>query len=571
MIARAKRTTPALTPAACYIRMSSDKQDRSPAQQRAEIAKLASREGCFIGPGLEYIDEGITGDSGPDQRPGFRAMLDAAAAGRFKVLLAWHQNRIGRFDSLDAGRWLSPLRESGVRLVTCAQGYIDLSTFAGRLAFTVQQEANQQFLIEHSAKTLRGKLTTARAGGRNGGVVAYGMDRGLFDAAGTLVRRLAPGEAVRLAGHIVRALPSTDEARVSAVRFLFGRYASAAVSFRALAGELATRGFPPPPSGEWNGAVVAGILRNPLYCGVARFGACATAKYHCVRGGEIVAANGSKGKRRAKPQEEWILTPAAHQGIIPAALFKRVQARLPSGPKTERRPKAVYPLSGLVYCGHCGRTMTGQSEEGRVRYVCTSYLRQGRQNATGCGKHVIDAARIQAWLIGALRDYYLGPGRAELVAEIRRQLKSVAKGSKVDAKRLEKRAAELEREVARLVKAIRTTDAGELVEALDTARRERQGVQEALRHAARGRDGQSIEQEAESVADELGGLEEGLAGTDPALIREVFRRLVDRIECQWEPVPNGGQGNRQSYRLTGGVVYLRDPLLVITCARYAEA
>ena len=327
MIARAKRTTPALTPAACYIRMSSDKQDRSPAQQRAEIAKLASREGCFIAPGLEFIDEGITGDSGPDQRPGFKAMLAAAAAGRFKVLLAYDQDRVGRFDSLDAGKWLAPIRDSGVRIVTVVQGHIDLESSGGRIIYTVNQEAKKAFLIEHAAKTLRGKLATAARGGRNGGVLAYGMDRGLFDAAGALVRRLAPGESVRLAGHIVRALPSTDEARVSAVRFLFGRYASAAVSFRALAGELATRGFPPPPSGEWNGAVVAGILRNPLYCGTARFGACSVAKYHCVRGGEIVAVNGNKGKRRTKPQEEWIPTPGAFQGIIPVAQFKRVQAQ----------------------------------------------------------------------------------------------------------------------------------------------------------------------------------------------------------------------------------------------------
>ncbi len=136
---------------------------------------------------------------------------------------------------------------------------------------------------------------------------------------------------------------------------------------------------------------------------------------------------------------------------------------------------------------------------------------------------------------------------------------------------MEKRAAELEREVGRLVKAIRTTDAPELVDALDAARRERQAVQEALRHAARGQDGKSIDQEAEATADELQRLDEGLAGSDPALIREVFRRLVERIECEWEPVPNGSTGKNQSYRLTGGVVYLRDPLLVITCARYALA
>jgi hypothetical protein len=82
---------------------------------------------------------------------------------------------------------------------------------------------------------------------------------------------------------------------------------------------------------------------------------------------------------------------------------------------------------------------------------------------------------------------------------------------------------------------------------------------------------QSINQEAESVADKLWGLEEGLSSTDPALVREVFRRLVEKIECRWEPVPNGGDGKCQTYRLTGGVVYLRDPLVAVTCACHAKA
>jgi hypothetical protein len=244
-----------------------------------------------------------------------------------------------------------------------------------------------------------------------------------------------------------------------------------------------------------------------------------------------------------------------------------VQAKLPTGPKTEQKPKAIYPLSGLVHCDHCGKTMTGNS----AKYVCTTYLRHGRQNNTGCGKHKIDAPRIQAWLVDALRRHYLGPGRTGLVEGIKRELKAEAKTCRGDQKRLEKRATELDREISRLVRAIRTTDAPELVMELNQARAERQSVQDALQHAGRFHDGQTIDQEAESVADKLWGLEEGLSSSDPALVREVFRRLVERIECRWKPVPNGGEGKCQHYRLTGGVVYLRDPLVAVTCACHAKA
>ena len=77
VMAGSKSTKRALLRAASYVRMSSGKQERSPAQQRGEITKLADREGCRIV--ARFSDRGITGDSGPQKRPGFRAMLAAGA------------------------------------------------------------------------------------------------------------------------------------------------------------------------------------------------------------------------------------------------------------------------------------------------------------------------------------------------------------------------------------------------------------------------------------------------------------------------------------------------------------
>ena len=89
-----------LIPAAAYIRMSGRQQDKSPAEQRSEITKLATREGSHI---VEWFtDEAITGDSSTDARAGLAALLSAAKAGKFKLVLAWHTNRISREDPMDA-------------------------------------------------------------------------------------------------------------------------------------------------------------------------------------------------------------------------------------------------------------------------------------------------------------------------------------------------------------------------------------------------------------------------------------------------------------------------------------
>src|SRR5688572_14649301 len=107
-------------PAVAYYRMSSDKQDKSIAEQRAELAPWAIAHGYVIL--REYIDEGINGDWETPKRKAFLRMLDDADAGDFAAILCWDQDRFGRFDSVDAGRWIQPLRENGICLATIAQG-----------------------------------------------------------------------------------------------------------------------------------------------------------------------------------------------------------------------------------------------------------------------------------------------------------------------------------------------------------------------------------------------------------------------------------------------------------------
>ena len=73
-MATAHCSTKSQVPAAAYIRMSGRQQDKSPAEQRAEITKLATREGFSI---VEWFtDEAITGDSSTDARPGLGCPAD---------------------------------------------------------------------------------------------------------------------------------------------------------------------------------------------------------------------------------------------------------------------------------------------------------------------------------------------------------------------------------------------------------------------------------------------------------------------------------------------------------------
>ena len=562
MIAKTRPKTAGLIPAASYVRMSSDKQDRSPDRQRGILDKLAKREGCRIG--AEFIDEGIHGDSGPEHRPGFGAMLEAAEQGEFQVLLLENGDRLGRFDSIDGGEHLSRLRRAGIKIITAADGVIDLDSFAGRVVHTIRQEGYHEYVVKLSERVVGSKQQNAQAGNWNGGPIPYAFQRAEVDSEGNVVRRLdarQPKSTTR--GHRVRLVAVEDPARRAAVRYAFERFASADLSVRALAAELHDKGFPAPQSSGWNHATLGQILRNPIYCGGSRWNRSSGGKYHSITGGEITVTNGRGGPRRQNDQTDQIVQAGTHQGIVSAKLFARVQKRLAAGGQKRYARRAEYPLSGMIFCRHCGLSMHGTTE-GKTgsyryrRYICQTYRGDKHRNASGCGHYMVPAERVAKWLVNALQAEFGadGPGRAELVTEIKRQLRAGAKGSKQDTKRLTARLADLDLQVARLVKAIRTTDVPELAEELAIVRRDREAVQEALLHAGRYQAPQDVDREADATADELGRLVGSLDDGDPATVRQVFGLLVSKITCSWEQTTC--RSGRQRCKLVEGEVELRN-------------
>jgi site-specific DNA recombinase len=540
-----KKPNPAQILAAAYVRMSGRQQDKSPAEQRAEIVKLAARENCRI---VEWFsDEAITGDSTADERPGLAALLAGAKAGKFTVVLAWHTNRISREEPMDAIVFYNQLRKAKVALHTCCEGAIDLEDFAKQLLLFVNQKASNDYLTELAAKSLRGRIATAKMGDWAAGPAPYGMDRGEFDRHGRLIRRLAPGDK-RSIGNRLRLLPCADPQKLEAIRYAFHRADTAHVSDRQLARELQARGYPSPGLNGWTRMHVQRLLTNCAYAGVNRWGRRASGKYYQAHGDEVIPSNAPKAKCKwtCRADEETITVNGALEAIIPLDLFERVcRKALPIGRTERRTANNAYPLSGLLVCAHCGRNMvastaTVRNAKGGIlyqyqRYVCGSFVRYGRDglNNKTCGHHSINAARALEWLVYKLQAIYFDTGHNALVETIRAKLKARKQPTSGDVERLQKRIQELDRQVNRLVAAIRVTDATELTEELATVREEREAARNALASAKKPAAGKGLETEPERIAGRLKKLLPQLGRFDPAILREVLRRLVAKIECRW--------------------------------------
>jgi DNA invertase Pin-like site-specific DNA recombinase len=204
-----------LVPAVAYYRMSSDRQEASIAEQREAVERYAAEHGYRIV--REYIDEGISGDA-TERRKQFQAMHKAACNGRdFEAILVWDQDRFGRFDSMEAGYWVHPLRQAGVKLVSVGDGVVSWDDFTGRVIYSIKAEGKHQFLRDLSRNTLRGKLAAAKQG--------YWLSKPPFgyrlasDAAGNRKRcRLVLG----------------DDSEVATVRRMYSLYLSG-LSIRSIA------------------------------------------------------------------------------------------------------------------------------------------------------------------------------------------------------------------------------------------------------------------------------------------------------------------------------------------------
>jgi DNA invertase Pin-like site-specific DNA recombinase len=120
--------------------------------QLRDLQLLAERKGYEIVK--QYSDEGQSGAK--DSRPALNQMLADARRGKFRVLLVWRLDRLGR-SLAHLLRLLEDFRAQGVELVSYSEG-IDLTTSAGKLLYQLLAafgEFERNVIAERVASGLR--------------------------------------------------------------------------------------------------------------------------------------------------------------------------------------------------------------------------------------------------------------------------------------------------------------------------------------------------------------------------------------------------------------------------------
>ena len=533
--------------AVSYYRMSSDKQETSIGDQRAAVERLAKDKGYKII--REYRDEGISGDDTLKRKAFQRLIRDAQDKGDFEVMLCWDQDRFGRFDSIESGFWIKPLRDAGVRLETIAQGAIDWNDFAGRMIFGIQQEAKHQFLRDLSRNVARGKHQRAVNGEAPISRPPYGYDKEFVDAGGSRVvfipriETIYGGSQLKQRGWKARLVVNAAEAKI--VRRIFESYVNQDIGMRGIALALNSDGVST-PAGKvlWKFPNIRSIITNPAYCGDFIWGQFNGGKFHYTTK-DGIKPQGAKRIPRAwkrRPVDDCVVHKDHHEAIVSRELWAMAQEKmtLRRHRSTKRTLIDKYLLSGLLICGHCSARMHGQTHprSKRAQYRCSTYAQLGKDH---CQHYAIDQKPLLEFVFECVRrelfaNDRLGKLRAMIAKKLRQRRRDEPQLSKHRRKSIEELTRKIDQAAERLLTAPENiTDL--LAPKIAEWRDERDRMQRLEKQSV-ATPATDIEAETERIMAKTEQISEEFKTAPPARLRELLRRFVPEIRLFWEEDEN---------------------------------
>jgi DNA invertase Pin-like site-specific DNA recombinase len=265
------------------------------ASQEAELRARAAREGWRVVAAVR--EPGVKGWAELSDRPGLSEAIRRAEAREYDVLLVWDASRLARSVRI-LETVVHRLERLGVAVVSHTEEWVS-SPMLRQVVSAVAEERTREI-----RRHVRRALNERAHRGLPHGTPPYGYVRAETGGA---------------------YAPDHDRPeRVSVVRELFARYA-AGEGVMALSADLVARGVPSPAGYPyWRTTTLTAILANPAYRGAV------------VAGG--VAVEG------------------AHEALIDAETWERVQQRLAARERVPRRKAATSFLEGAFVHG-CGANM----------------------------------------------------------------------------------------------------------------------------------------------------------------------------------------------------------------------
>lgn len=298
-----------LTPAAQYLRMSTDHQQYSLDNQADAIAQYAARLGFQI---VKTYSDAAKSGLRLKNRPGLKQLLRDVMEGQsdFRAVLVYDVSRWGRFQDMDeAAHYEYLCKSSGVPIHYCAEMFTNDGSVSGLILKALRRTMAGEYSRELSVKVRRGLFRLANLGYKLGGTAVYGLRRQLLDAQGKPKQLLAYGERKSLANEHVTLVPGPSD-EIGVVRKIYDYFTAEHRSPNWIAACLNRQHVPFFRGTRWKAGTIRNILQDPRYIGMQVWGR--TTAYLA-------------GPAKRLPVKQWAICSNAFEPIISQGLFVLAQ------------------------------------------------------------------------------------------------------------------------------------------------------------------------------------------------------------------------------------------------------
>ena len=347
--------------AAIYARVSSDKQDvdLSISAQLKSLREYAKTNGYLIVH--EFVDEAETGRT--TARPAFREMVSLARNSEkpLDIILVWKYSRFARSRE-DSIVYKAMLRKNGVQVISINEPFDDTPT--GRLLEAIIESLDEFYSDNLGEEVTRGLRESASRGFYLSSRPPYGYRK----------IRVKDGEKEHTKLDI-------DPEQAGIIKGIFNDVLSGK-GLMQIAKELNNKGIASPQNRKWGKTVIRAMLNNEAYAGTFVWG------------------------RNSKRGLEPIRVENACPVIIERCVFDRVLKTMQNRKSSIIHPKRVasrFLLSGMSYCGLCGKALTGaKAKSGKFSYyVCGTLNKKG---SGSCQARYINSQKFETQVIQKIKD-----------------------------------------------------------------------------------------------------------------------------------------------------------------------
>ena len=255
-----------LVGAAEYVRMSTDHQQYSTANQSDAIRAYAAERGMQIV--RTYADEGKSGLS-LHMRSGLRHLLQDVQSGDadFTAIIVFDVSRWGRFQDSDESAYHEYIcKLAGISVHYCAEPFENDGSPISTIIKSVKRAMAGEYSRELSVKVFAGQKRMVEQGFRLGGLAGFGLRRTLIDQNGSIKRSLAKGEWKSITtDRVILSLGPPEELEI--VRSMYAMFVQGGKNEHHIAKELNDRGLKNHLGNIWKAHNVRHILQSEKYVG----------------------------------------------------------------------------------------------------------------------------------------------------------------------------------------------------------------------------------------------------------------------------------------------------------------